>query len=261
MHVADDFIIADKPSGLLSVPGIGPEKAVCANSVLSERHGPVLTVHRLDMDTSGLMVFARTKDAQRALSRQFELRAVDKTYEALVEGEMESEAGTIDAPIAKYSLKRPLRHLDPDGQTAITHWRVLERQPGQTRVWLKPETGRSHQLRVHCLAIGHPILGDPLYAEGAAGAPKMLSIGLHCRLVGRPGRAAALKRAIDYTLSRPGLFLNTTSDASLLDAIFAAARETVNAPDPLALDADAVSLGVEPLFVRDVSDDVLLKEA
>ena len=165
MHVADDFIIADKPSGLLSVPGIGPEKAVCANSILSERHGPVLTVHRLDMDTSGLMVFARTKDAQRALSRQFELRAVDKTYEALVDGEIEAEAGTIDAPIAKYSLKRPLRHLDPNGQTAITHWRVLERRPGQTRVWLKPETGRSHQLRLHLASLGHSILGDVFYGD------------------------------------------------------------------------------------------------
>ncbi|MEO1661430.1 MAG: RluA family pseudouridine synthase [Pseudomonadota bacterium] len=165
VHVDADFVIANKPSGLLSVPGIGPEKAVCANSILSDRHGPVLTVHRLDMDTSGVMVFARTKDAQRAISRQFERRKVGKTYEALVEGVMAAEAGTIDAPIAKYSLKRPLRHLDPEGQTAITHWRVLDRGADQTRVCLKPETGRSHQLRLHLASLGHAILGDVFYGN------------------------------------------------------------------------------------------------
>ncbi len=165
VHVDADLVVANKPSGLLSVPGIGPEKAICANSILSDRHGPVLTVHRLDMDTSGLMVFARTKEAQRALSRQFELRKVGKTYEALVEGLMASERGTIDAPIAKYSLQRPLRHLDPDGQAAITHWRVLNRDNDRTRVLLTPETGRSHQLRLHLSSLGHAILGDVFYGD------------------------------------------------------------------------------------------------
>lgn len=165
IHIDEEIVLVDKPSGLLSVPGRGPEKAFCAQSVVSDRHGPSLTVHRLDMDTSGLMVFARTKDAQRTLSRQFEKRTVDKTYEALVEGSVAGDAGTIDKAIAKYSLDRPLRHLDPDGQSAITHWRVLERTPQQSRLQLHPETGRSHQLRLHLASMGHPILGDVFYGD------------------------------------------------------------------------------------------------
>ena len=165
VHCDDQIVLVDKPSGLLSVPGRGPEKAFCAQSVASDRHGPVLTVHRLDMDTSGLMIFARTKDAQRALSRQFEKRAIDKTYEALVEGTVAGDNGTIDKAIAKYSLDRPLRHLDPDGQPAITHWRVMERAVDQSRLQLHPETGRSHQLRLHLASIGHPILGDVFYGD------------------------------------------------------------------------------------------------
>ena len=165
IHIDDEIVLIDKPSGLLSVPGRGPEKAFCAQSVASDRCGPVLTVHRLDMDTSGLMVFARSKDAQRALSRQFEKRTVGKTYEALVEGTIADDAGTIDKAIAKYSLDRPLRHLDPDGQSAITHWRVMDRAHEHSRLELHPETGRSHQLRLHLASIGHPILGDVFYGD------------------------------------------------------------------------------------------------
>ncbi|NQY12951.1 MAG: RluA family pseudouridine synthase [Henriciella sp.] len=159
------IIVADKPSGLLSVPGIGPEKAVCANSILSDRHGPVLTVHRLDMDTSGLIIFARNKAAQRTLSRGFERRQVDKTYQALVQGSVEGESGIIDKAIAKFSHQRPLRHLDPEGQTAITHWTVLDRTNDTTRMSLQPQTGRSHQLRLHMMSLGHPILGDVFYGD------------------------------------------------------------------------------------------------
>ncbi|MEL6664976.1 MAG: RluA family pseudouridine synthase [Pseudomonadota bacterium] len=165
IHIDDEIVLIDKPSGLLSVPGRGPEKAFCAQSVASDRYGPVLTVHRLDMDTSGLMVFARSKDAQRALSRQFEKRTVGKTYEALVEGTIADDAGKIDKAIAKYSLDRPLRHLDPDGQSAITHWRVMDRVREHSRLELHPETGRSHQLRLHLASIGHPILGDVFYGD------------------------------------------------------------------------------------------------
>lgn len=165
IHVDDTIAIIDKPSGLLSVPGRGAEKAVCAVSRLTDRGIPALTVHRLDMDTSGIMVFARTKDAQRALSRQFEDRHVSKTYQAVVTGEMQEDAGTIDAAIARFSKQRPLRHLDPEGRPAITHWQVLERRAGQTRLSLKPETGRSHQLRLHLASIGHPIIGDVFYGH------------------------------------------------------------------------------------------------
>jgi tRNA pseudouridine32 synthase/23S rRNA pseudouridine746 synthase len=165
IYVDEAIIAANKPSGLLSVPGRGPEKAVCANSLLSERYGPVLTVHRLDMDTSGLIVFARTKQAQRHLSQQFERREIGKTYTALVSGQMAEDRGTIDAPIAKHSLQRPLRHIDPAGQTAITHWQVIEREQDQTRLSLTPETGRSHQLRLHLASQGHPVLGDVFYGD------------------------------------------------------------------------------------------------
>lgn len=160
-----DIVVANKPSGLLSVPGLGPEKAECANSQLSDRHGAVLTVHRLDMDTSGLIIFARNKDTQRALSRQFELRRVEKSYEALVEGQLDQASGKIDKPIARHSLNRPLRHLDPEGQTAITHWTVLGKETASTRVQLRPETGRSHQLRLHMASHGHAILGDVFYGN------------------------------------------------------------------------------------------------
>ncbi len=167
------IIVADKPSGLLSVPGRGPDKTTCANSVLSERHGEVLTVHRLDMDTSGLMVFARTREAHRALSRSFERRQTDKTYIARVQGVMSEDSGRIDLPIAKYSLQRPLRHIDVDGQEAITEWTVISRTPETTRLELRPKTGRSHQLRLHLSAIGHPILGDAFYGLDTS-APRLM---------------------------------------------------------------------------------------
>lgn len=165
IHADPNIVVIDKPTGLLSVPGRGPEKAVCAISIVTERTGPVLTVHRLDMDTSGTMVLARSKDAQRHLSRQFELRQVSKTYEAVVQGQMQGESGTINAAIARFSKQRPLRHLDPDGRPAITHWHVLDRASGKTRVRLKPETGRSHQLRLHLASLGHPIIGDVFYGD------------------------------------------------------------------------------------------------
>ena len=165
LFIDDWLVVCDKPSGLLSVPGLGPEKAVCASSMMSARHGEVFVVHRLDMDTSGVMVFARTKDAQRALSRAFELRQVTKSYEALIEGQPDADQGTVNAAIAKHSLSRPLRHLDPAGREAITHWQVIARAPSHARVALHPETGRSHQLRLHMASLGHPILGDVFYGD------------------------------------------------------------------------------------------------
>ena len=165
IYADDAIIVIDKPTGLLSVPGRGPETAVCAVSLVNDHHPNPLTVHRLDMDTSGVRVFARTKAAQRHLSRQFERRQVSKTYEAVVAGQMRDDTGTIDAAIARFSKQRPLRHLDPDGRPAITHWRVLARANGNTRVSLTPETGRSHQLRLHLASSGHPILGDVFYGD------------------------------------------------------------------------------------------------
>lgn len=165
LHVDGALIVIDKPAGLLSVPGRGPEKADCAVSYTEAQLGEVLVVHRLDMDTSGLMVLARTKTAQSHLSKQFQQRHVEKSYEALVAGEIEETRGTIDAAIARFSHQRPLRHLDPNGLPATTHWEKLSHSPNSSRLRLIPVTGRSHQLRLHMASIGHPILGDAFYGD------------------------------------------------------------------------------------------------
>ncbi|MFN9945042.1 MAG: RluA family pseudouridine synthase, partial [bacterium] len=128
-----------------------------------------LLVHRLDRDTSGVMIFALTPHAQRHLGLQFEHRQTKKTYVARVWGEMADPSGTVDLPLAVDWPNRPLQKVDHEhGRPAVTDWRVLRRGSGETRLRLMPRTGRSHQLRVHMATLGHPILGDPFYATGAA---------------------------------------------------------------------------------------------
>jgi tRNA pseudouridine32 synthase/23S rRNA pseudouridine746 synthase len=184
MHADDSLVVVDKPAGLLAVPGRGPDKADCAAARVQRRFPDALVVHRLDMATSGLLAFARGIEAQRALGRAFETRAVGKRYVALVHGEVGADAGEIDLPLAADWPHRPRQHVDPlRGRAALTRWHVLGRERGRTRVALEPVTGRSHQLRVHLLAIGHPIVGDALYAPPELHdlAPRLL---LHaCRLV------------------------------------------------------------------------------
>ena len=172
---ADPFVVVcDKASGLLSVPGIGPEKADCLVARLQTDFPGARIVHRLDRDTSGVIVLARDAATHRALSMSFEARKVDKTYEALVAGHVERDRGTVDLPLRKEALgsARQIVHL-AEGKPSRTDYEVLERgrDPAGfpwTRVRLTPFTGRSHQLRVHMLALGHPILGDGLYAEDSA---------------------------------------------------------------------------------------------
>ena len=172
---ADDFLlVCDKASGLLSVPGIGPEKADCLVARLQGDYPGARIVHRLDRDTSGVIVLARDADTHRALSMSFEARLVDKSYEALVAGHLAEERGVIDLPLRKEALgsARQMVHMT-EGKPSVTEFGVLARGADDggfawTRVRLLPKTGRSHQLRVHMLALGHPILGDELYAEGAA---------------------------------------------------------------------------------------------
>ncbi|MGQ0628176.1 MAG: RluA family pseudouridine synthase [Phycisphaerales bacterium] len=163
------FVVISKPAGLLSVPGKGAENAVCAASWARERYiearGPI-TVHRLDMDTSGLLLMALDEAAQRGLSWQFEARTVGKEYVALVEGDVAGDEGVVVAAMRLDPARRPLQVIDPLlGRPAETRWRVLSREGGRTRVRLTPLTGRSHQLRVHCASMGHPILGDGLYGR------------------------------------------------------------------------------------------------
>ncbi len=162
----DDYVVAlDKPSGLLSVKGIGPNKIDClAVRVASAIEGARI-VHRLDMDTSGVIVMARDADTHRELSRQFQDREVVKTYIAVVGGVVQEDAGLIDIPIRKDFDNPPRQCVDfEQGKSSQTHWKVLDRGNDRTRLELKPVTGRSHQLRIHLRELGHPILGDDLYA-------------------------------------------------------------------------------------------------
>ena len=169
LHAEHEILVVDKPSGLLSVPGKGPELADCLLTRLQAVYPETLLVHRLDRDTSGVMVFALTPHAQRHLGLQFEKRQVRKIYVARVAGEMSEPEGLVDLPLAVDWPNRPKQRVDHEnGRAAQTEWKVLKRGDGETRVRLSPKTGRSHQLRVHMLAIGHPVLGDPFYAKGAA---------------------------------------------------------------------------------------------
>ena len=168
VHQDDDILLLNKPSGLLSVPGKALEHADCLETRVKAEFKDALLVHRLDMDTSGLMIFARNKAAQRHLGLQFERRHVAKTYEALVWGQPE-ETGEIDLPLITDWPNRPLQKVCFErGKPSQTSWQVLVRESDFSRVKLSPVTGRSHQLRVHMLAIGHPILGDRFYAKNEA---------------------------------------------------------------------------------------------
>ncbi len=176
-HYEDShLIIVEKPHGLLSVPGRGPEKADCLEARIRLLHTDTLTVHRLDMETSGLVLFALGPDMQRSLSKLFETRRVEKTYIADVHGEPVHDEGLIDLPLAADWPNRPKQKADVDGKPAMTRWKVVERAPNHTRLALFPVTGRTHQLRVHLATIGHPILGDTLYGEpdSQMGADRLL---------------------------------------------------------------------------------------
>jgi tRNA pseudouridine32 synthase/23S rRNA pseudouridine746 synthase len=176
LYVDDSLLVIDKPSGLLAVPGRGPDKQDCLAARVQVRYPDALVVHRLDMATSGLMVMARGPAAQRELSRAFAAREVNKRYLAVVAGRLEAppeDWGTIDLPIIVDWPNRPLRIVDRQrGKPSTTRWRVLGHAASGsvTRLELEPVTGRSHQLRVHLREFGHPILGDALYAPPAVQA-------------------------------------------------------------------------------------------
>jgi tRNA pseudouridine32 synthase/23S rRNA pseudouridine746 synthase len=174
----DQILIVDKPSGLLSVPGKAEEHKDSLELRVRAIYPESLLVHRLDMDTSGIMVFAQTKNAQRHLGLQFEKRGMKKTYVARVDGVIAQDEGLIELPLILDWPNRPLQIVDPqNGKPAITSWRVLEREQNATRVEMLPTTGRTHQLRVHMQAIGHTILGDRFYGnEAQIAAEKRLQL-------------------------------------------------------------------------------------
>ncbi len=176
LHRDEAILVVDKPAGLLSVPGKLAGREDCLIARIAAVIPQVLLVHRLDCDTSGVMLFALTKAAQGQLGKQFEHRQAKKTYVARIYGEMAGDAGHVDLPLCADWPSRPRQMVDHvNGRAAQTDWQVIGRSPAETRVRLMPLTGRSHQLRVHMATLGHPILGDPIYATGAAlDAPRMM---------------------------------------------------------------------------------------
>ena len=168
IHRDDDFMVIHKPAGLLTVPGKTEDLQDCLINRLVKLEPKTLLIHRLDRDTSGILAFGLSKWGQKTISRQFQERQTDKTYQAVVAGTLEGE-GTIEVPVVYDPSRPPLHIADPaHNKPAITHWQAIEHfniqgQP-VTRVKLTPITGRSHQLRVHMQYLGHPIIGDTLYA-------------------------------------------------------------------------------------------------
>jgi tRNA pseudouridine32 synthase/23S rRNA pseudouridine746 synthase len=171
IHRDDDFMVIHKPAGILTVPGKTLELQDCVINRLLKIEPKTLLIHRLDRDTSGILIFALSKSAQKSISRQFQERETSKTYQALVAGNLQGE-GEINVPVVYDSAHPPLHIADPDhNKAALTHYQVIEHLEIQgqpvTRVKLTPITGRSHQLRVHMQYLGHPIIGDTLYATAA----------------------------------------------------------------------------------------------
>jgi len=171
LHHDDSILIVDKPSGLLSVPGRGPDKQDCMISRVQKTFPQALIVHRLDMATSGILVLALDRETHRLLSKQFQERQITKQYIAVVVGKIDNAIGVIDKPMICDWPNRPKQIIDmQQGKAAQTHYEVLSYSvdDNTSRLLLTPITGRTHQLRLHCQYIGHPILGDQLYGDNNA---------------------------------------------------------------------------------------------
>ncbi|PUE47858.1 RNA pseudouridine synthase [Limnohabitans sp. 2KL-1] len=213
----EHLLVLEKPSGLLSVPGRGPDKQDCLSKRVQDIWPEALVVHRLDQDTSGLLMMAKGIEAQRRLSKLFETRQVHKRYVAVVAGHplhsqaqvMADEEGwrTIDGPILLDWERRPIHIIHPDGKASRSRWRALQSGDTSTLVELEPVTGRTHQLRVHLQSIGHPMLGDSLYApaEIKALSPRLL---LHAQELAFPhpftAAPMAFKAPAGWTAQPPG---------------------------------------------------------
>lgn len=166
----EHLLVVDKPAGLLSVPGNSPVKKDCMESRLQAEFLEALTVHRLDMSTSGILLFARNKTMHSAMSKLFAEREISKTYIAVVDELVTEDKGEINAPLMVDWLNRPKQIVDDEGKPSCTFYEVISRDEhaNTTRVQLTPITGRSHQLRVHMMSIGHAVLGDEFYASDEA---------------------------------------------------------------------------------------------
>jgi tRNA pseudouridine32 synthase/23S rRNA pseudouridine746 synthase len=165
----EQIIVVDKPANMLSVPGRTPDKQDCLIHRVQKRFPEARIVHRLDFATSGLLVIAQNRESHRTLSRQFENREIEKRYMAKVYGQPEQTSGELNQPLRCDWERRPLQIVDyQHGKKALTHWRIIKRLEDSCLLELTPTTGRTHQLRVHMQAMGHPILGDELYAHDDA---------------------------------------------------------------------------------------------
>lgn len=194
------LLVIDKPDGLLSVPGLGEAKQDCVASRIQAHCADAKIVHRLDCYTSGIMLMAIGLPVQRELSRQFHDREVDKEYVALVRGVIPTEEGIIEIPIRCDPTDRPRQVIDyENGKPSVTHWSVIKREQSVTRLLLRPQTGRTHQLRVHCKAMGFPIIGDRLYGENEEYEGRMM---LHAETIEfshpHTGKRMRLKAPCDF---------------------------------------------------------------
>ena len=169
LYADDDLLLVRKPDLLLSIPGRHPLNKDCLITRLQQDYPTASIVHRLDLDTSGIMVIPLNKPTHAHISRQFQERKVQKSYHAVVFGVVQQDKGEVDLPIARDWDNRPLQVISHErGKHALTHYRVLERHTDRTRLLLQPVTGRSHQLRIHMRELGHPILGCDMYAHETA---------------------------------------------------------------------------------------------
>ncbi len=197
VHEDDALLVLNKPAGLVVHPAAGHNAGTLQNALL--HHDPELArvpragiVHRLDKDTSGLMVVARTVEAHHELVAQLQARSVRREYLALVQGELVA-GGTIDAPIGRHPVDRKRQAVTETGREAITHYRIERRYQGYTLLRVSLETGRTHQIRVHLAHIHHPIVGDPVYG-GRPRVPRGLDETLRARLQGFPRQALHARR-------------------------------------------------------------------
>lgn len=200
LHEDASILVVNKPAGLLTVPGKLEGRQDCLITRLQAARWDALTVHRLDCDTSGVIIFARTKQAQGFLGQEFEQRRAQKTYVARLKGILAPDTGTVDLPLGSDWEYRPRQKVDHvHGRPAVTDWEVLARTDSETRVRLTPHTGRSHQLRVHMLALGHPILGDQIYAPETLTDHKRLMLHAETLSLHHP----ATKERVSFTAPAP----------------------------------------------------------
>jgi tRNA pseudouridine32 synthase/23S rRNA pseudouridine746 synthase len=202
LHEDDHLLVVDKPSGLLTVPGRALDLHDCLEHRLRRVFPESLLLHRLDLPTSGVLLFARSPAARRHVARQFNKRRIGKVYEALVWGRPAADAGRIDAPLCCDWPRRPLQHVSSaHGRPSTTDWEVVREEGPLTRLRLRPLTGRTHQLRVHLQHLGHPIAGDRFYATGPAReATPRLALHAHAITLRHPedGRTVTYRSPVPF---------------------------------------------------------------